>query len=255
MKALDNKYVISTRVRVGRSFGDIPLNSKMTEGDYKELEQRVIKVTGKFTGTMEGKYHSYGKIDPPYKEELIVDKHFLFKENDPYLEAAGATNYWPIGRGIFINDDEEKKFLIWCGEEDHLRIISMQQGGDLAEVAKRLRDSLEKFSSNFKFAWSKELGFLTFCPTNLGTTMRASVHIELKNLSEDQITKIANQNNLQVRGIHGEHSASSSNIWDLSNKRRLGLNELQALREMHAGVKAIIDAEKERESSQSCSEL
>ena len=63
-------------------------------------------------------------MDPATQQQLI-DDHYLFKEGDRFLKAANAIEHWPTGRGIFYNDD--KSFLVWCGEEDHLRIISMQE--------------------------------------------------------------------------------------------------------------------------------
>ena len=66
-------------------------------------------------------------------QEQLISDHFLFKEGDRFLQAANASRYWPTGRGIFHNT--EKTFLVWVGEEDHLRIISMQQGGHVGQVS------------------------------------------------------------------------------------------------------------------------
>ena len=66
-------------------------------------------------------------------QEQLISDHFLFKEGDRFLQAANASRFWPTGRGIFHNT--EKTFLVWVGEEDHLRIISMQQGGDVGQVS------------------------------------------------------------------------------------------------------------------------
>ena len=73
----------------------------------------------------------YSGMTKEVQTQLIED-HFLFKEGDRFLQAANASRYWPSGRGIFHN--KEKTFLVWVGEEDHLRIISMQQGGHVGEV-------------------------------------------------------------------------------------------------------------------------
>ena len=79
------------------------------------------------------------------------------------------------------------------------------------------------------FAHDPSLGYITSCPTNLGTALRASVHIKLPNLSSDkeEFEKITNQFQLQIRGIHGEHSESEDSTYDVSNKRRLGRSEVQ----------------------------
>jgi len=90
------------------------------------------------------------------------------------------------------------------------------------------------------------LGYITSCPTNLGTALRASVHIKLVKLSKkwDEFQKIADKYFVQIRGIHGEHSESADAIYDISNKRRLGRSEAQLVQDMYDGVKAMIEAEK-----------
>lgn len=148
-----------------------------------------------------------------------------------------------LGRGIFFN--EAKTFLVWCNEEDHLRLISMQPGSDLGAVYARLVEAVTEVGKKFQFARSDRLGHLTFCPTNLGTTVRASVHINLPKLSgdRDKFEAIAAEHNLQIRGTSGEHSDTESGVYDVSNKRRLGLTEWEALMEMKNGVAEMIKAE------------
>jgi arginine kinase len=87
---------------------------------------------------------------------------------------------WPEARGIFHNNS--KTFLVWVNEEDQLRIISMQNGADLAEVFTRLSKACDHIEKVAKFAHDDHLGYITSCPTNLGTALRASVHIQLPNL-------------------------------------------------------------------------
>ena len=160
------------------------------------------------------------------------------------MEACGLNREWPEGRGIFHNDD--KTFLVWVNEEDQLRIISMQQGADLHKVFDRLSRAsthIEKFA---KFSHDAHLGYITSCPTNLGTALRASVHIRLPKLSKqwDEFQKIADKYYVQIRGIHGEHSESAEPIYDISNKRRLGRSERDLVQDMYDGVKAMIEKEK-----------
>lgn len=96
------------------------------------------------------------------------------------------------------------------------------------------------------FSRDDRLGFLTFCPTNLGTTIRASVHIKLPKLAADRkkLEETAAQYNLQVRGTRGEHTESEGGIYDISNKRRLGLTEYQAVKEMQDGILELIKIER-----------
>jgi creatine kinase/arginine kinase len=101
----------------------------------------------------------------------------LFKEGDRFLEACGLNRDWPDGRGIFHNN--EKTFLVWVNEEDQLRIISMQQGADIGAVFTRLSKACSHIETVAKFSHDEHLGYITSCPTNLGTALRASVHIQL----------------------------------------------------------------------------
>lgn len=134
----------------------------------------------------------------------------------------------------------------WCNEEDHLRIISMQMGGDLGQVYKRLVTAVNEIEKRVPFSHHDRLGFLTFCPTNLGTTIRASVHIKVPKLAKDmaKLESIADKYNLQVRGTRGEHSEAEGGIYDISNKRRMGLTEYQAVKEMYDGIAELIKMEK-----------
>jgi len=118
-------------------------------------------------------------MDAAVQKQLIED-HFLFKEGDRFLETCGLNREWPEGRGIYHND--AKTFLVWINEEDQLRIISMQQGADIGEVFSRLSRAATEIEKVAEFSHSETLGYITSCPTNLGTALRASVHIHLPHL-------------------------------------------------------------------------
>ena len=122
----------------------------------------------------------------------------------------------------------------------------MQQGGDILTVFTRLVQAIEKLEQALNFSHTEHLGYITSCPTNLGTAMRASVHIKLPKLSRDKkhFEAITEQYALQIRGINGEHSESEDGIFDISNRRRLGITEVECVQSMHDGVAALIAAEK-----------
>ena len=93
-----------------------------------------------------------------------------------------------------------------------------------------------------EFACNDHLGYLSSCPTNLGTAMRASVHIKLNTLGKDEkFKKICDDLDLSVRGIHGEHSESEDGIYDISNKKRLDVSEVEIIRTLQNGVKKLIE--------------
>ncbi|KAL6434905.1 hypothetical protein ACFW04_005223 [Cataglyphis niger] len=236
------EYIVSTRVRCGRSLEGYPFNPCLTEAQYKEMEEKVSSTLSGLTGELKGTFYPLTGMSKEVQQKLI-DDHFLFKEGDRFLQAANACRFWPTGRGIFHNDD--KTFLVWCNEEDHLRIISMQMGGDLGQVYRRLVTAVNEIEKRLPFSHNDRFGFLTFCPTNLGTTVRASVHIKVPKLAANmaKLEEVAGKYNLQVRGTRGEHTEAEGGIYDISNKRRLGLTEYQAVKEMNDGIAELIKLE------------
>ncbi|ESO89157.1 hypothetical protein LOTGIDRAFT_183151 [Lottia gigantea] len=239
----EGKFVVSTRVRVGRSHDNFGFPPILTKEQREDMEKKTTEAFDGLPEGLKGSYHPLEGMDADTQKQLTED-HFLFNDHDRFLRAAGGYNDWPTGRGIYFN--EEKNFLVWVNEEDHLRIISMQKGGDLGAVYKRLVTAIKALEKKLTFARNDRLGFLTFCPTNLGTTLRASVHVKIPNLAaQPNFKEVCDKYNLQARGIHGEHTESVGGVYDVSNKRRLGLTELEAVTEMYNGVKEIIKQEKE----------
>ena len=239
----EGKFIVSTRIRCGRSLSGYPFNPCLTEAQYKEMEEKVSSTLSSLDGELKGKYYPLTGMDKATQQQLI-DDHFLFKEGDRFLQAANACRYWPTGRGIYHND--AKTFLVWCNEEDHLRIISMQKGANIKEVYERLIKAVNAIESKLPFSRSDRFGYLTFCPTNLGTTIRASVHIALPKLAANKakLDEIAGKYELQVRGTRGEHTESEGGVYDISNKRRLGITEEHAVLTMYNGIKELIELEK-----------
>ncbi|RUM64217.1 MAG: arginine kinase [Sulfurospirillum sp.] len=239
----EGEYILSTRIRVGRNVANLPLGPAISKAQRNRLEKDLSDALMTLKGTLAGTYYPLKGMSEGIRSQLIED-HFLFKTGDRFLEAAGLNRDWPEGRGIFHND--EKTFLVWINEEDQLRIISMQQGGDIKEVFTRLTTAIGEIEKKVQFSYSQHLGYITSCPTNLGTAMRASVHIALPKLAKDMETfkAITDKYHLQIRGIHGEHSESEGGVYDISNRRRLGVTEVQCVQDMHDGVVALIEKEK-----------
>jgi len=238
------EYVVSTRVRCGRSMEGYPFNPCLTEEQYREMEQKVSSTLCGLEGELKGTFYPLTGMGKDVQQKLI-DDHFLFKEGDRFLQAANACRFWPTGRGIYHN--ENKTFLVWCNEEDHLRLISMQMGGDLGQVYRRLVTAVNDIEKRVPFSHHDRLGFLTFCPTNLGTTVRASVHIKVPKLAANKarLDEVAGKFNLQVRGTRGEHTEAEGGIYDISNRRRMGLTEYDAVKEMYDGITELIKIERE----------
>ncbi len=242
----NSQYILSTRIRVGRNIVDMPLGPAISREQRNLIESQIVKSLSCLNGDLSGTYYPLLDMKETIRNQLI-DDHFLFKAGDRFLDAAGLNRDWPEGRGIFHNF--ARTFLVWVNEEDQLRIISMQQGGDIEAVFDRLVVATREIEKTVSFLFDQRLGYLTSCPTNLGTAMRASVHICLPKLSLNlsAFKKITDLHHLQIRGIHGEHSESESGIFDISNRRRLGVTEVECVQGMYDGVVALIKKEKELE--------
>ncbi|GMT11837.1 hypothetical protein PFISCL1PPCAC_3134 [Pristionchus fissidentatus] len=239
----EGAFINSTRVRCGRSLSGYPFNPCLSLHNYIEMESKVKKILTELKDEeLAGTYYPLKGMTKDVQAALIKD-HFLFKEGDRFLKEANACRFWPQGRGIYHN--KAKTFLVWVNEEDHLRIISMQNGGNVGAVLARLIKGVKAIEEKAPFSRDERLGYLTFCPTNLGTTVRASVHIKLPKISaKPDFTTVCDELKLQIRGIHGEHSDSAGGVYDISNKARLGLTEYEAVKQMYDGVKKLIELEK-----------
>merc|ERR1712073_294643 len=189
---------------------------------------------GKLTGDLAGSYYPLTGMDEKVRQQL-VDDHFLFMSGDPNLKVAGMERDWPEGRGIFHN--EAKTFLVWVNEEDQTRIISMQKGGDVKGVF-----DCVKAESGKDFQLSKKFGYIHSCPTNLGTGMRASVHVDLPGWTKEGVDKLkarCEELAVQPRGTRGESGGQTGHTYDISNKHRLGHSEVQLVQTMIDGVNTL----------------
>merc|ERR1712242_405414 len=146
---------------------------------------------------------------------------------DRNLTVAGMERDWPEGRGIFHNDS--KTFLLWVNEEDQTRIISMEKGGDVKGVFARLARGIAAVQQSVK-------------ATNLGTGMRASVHVDLPGWTKESVDKLkarCEELAVQPRGTRGESGGQTGCSYDISNKHRLGYSEVQLVQVMIDGVNTL----------------
>ena len=178
----------------------------------------------KMEGDLSGTYYPLTGMDEKVRQQL-VDDHFLFMSGDPNLKVAGMERDWPEGRGIFHNAD--KTFLVWVNEEDQLRIISMQKGGDVKGVFERLARGIKAVGDSVKaesgkdFLLSPKFGYIHSCPTNLGTGMRASVHVDLPGWTKDGVDGLKARCEalaLQPRGTRGESGGQTGKILNVYTK-------------------------------------
>ena len=240
---VENEYIISTRVRVARSLRDFPFTSSISRDERKMLERNIVNVLEGLQGELAGRYYPLSSLSPLETHKLI-NNHILFKNEDRFLQSAGIYRDMPESRGIFLSEDNE--FIVWVCEEDHLRIISLQDGADMVGVCNKIATALNALENKMPFAFDEELGYLNSCPTNIGTAMRASVLIKVPKLSKkSDFKELCKSMALQPRGLHGEHSDSSHGIYDVSNIHRLGKSEREIIEGLVVGIKKLIEMESE----------
>ena len=240
----DNKYILSTRIRLARNLGDLPFPPHMSQKDRGEVMDRMEKIFDQFPRELSGHLYAMEGLDP---EELNtrIGKKEAFPKGDRFQEAAGINRGFPEGRGLFKTPDNSA--MVWINEEDHLRIISMVPGGNFTQVCEQMSKLLCILESQLNFAHDPNLGYLSSCPTNIGTAMRAGVHIRLPRLGGkmDQLRAIVAKHRLQIRGTGGEKTEVRDAIFDISNKHRLGLDEVSLIQGLHRGIIDLIQREKE----------
>eukprot|EP01051_Picozoa_sp_SAG22_P010207 SAG22_NODE_904_length_6586_cov_3.133498_2_plen_446_part_00 len=247
---------LSMRVRVGRNLKAFPLPGAMMQEDRCNMENFMLKAFEKLFAMPEygGKYCSFTPGHPNFVDEAeyqaLVDAHIAFKDMsaDGYLLSAGIAQHWPHGRGVYVSED--KGFIIWVGEEDHLRIMCMEKGTILNKVFDRLKAALDVVNGieGLEFAVSPDYGVVTSCPTNLGTGMRASLHIALPNLTEDgtdaKAKAIAKPLGLSVRGLGGEHTPiGADGTVDISPSARFCIKEAEIITALYKGIEQLKTAE------------
>ena len=243
---------LSIRVRTGRNLKRFPLPGSMTKQDRIDMEKTMGKVFDQLISMPEygGRYVSITPGHPNFIDQTeyqaLVDAHIMFKNMaaDKFLLAAGISDDWPFGRGCYISQD--KGFIIWVGEEDHLRVMCMGKDTILNNVFNRLKVAIDIVENLIEggCAKSNDFGVVTSCPTNIGTGMRASVHIQLPKLTADgtdaKAKAICKPLGLSVRGLGGEHTPiGADGTVDISPSARFCISEAEILAALYKGIELL----------------
>ncbi len=226
--------VFSTRVRLARNITGYPFPGRSSRDDRHrvcEVIKSVFPLSPQFDNAMVTDLHALGK----------VDRRFLFER---HLIGSGQQNR-EHGDAVIASADERCSIII--NEEDHLRLQVLQSGLRLHEVwpqIDRLDDSL---SEELPYAFHKHYGYLTSCPSNVGTGLRASVMLHLPGLvfngHIDSLIRAVNNLGFAVRGTFGEGSEVTGNLFQISNQSTLGEEEHQIICRLHRLVRHIITLE------------
>lgn len=268
----DCKYVLTTRVRTGRSVRNFRLPPAISFEERRKLETLVVKGLMNMKGDLKGDYYplngsrSYGPKPTGMtkdKEAELRSMGNLFQEPDStLLLASGMGRHWPDGRGVFHN--EAKNLFVWVNEEDHLRIVSMQgsrtkpspEGKNIREVTARFIRACAEVQTVLKeggsdFMHNPRLGWVLTCPSNLGTGLRAGTMVNLPILSaRPEWKKLLGKMGLQCRGTGGVDSGSTGGTWDVSNSDRIGKGEVDLVNTLIEGAAQLVKWEKALEAGQ-----
>lgn len=211
--------IISTRIRLARNFAAYPFPGKMDEAQAEDIVYLVeagLKLAGNFE-----KY----EISRLEKEQLgLLQEEYLI--SPALLKSEGGA--------VFVSGDERVSIMV--NEEDHLREQYIYKGFDLKKAYARISKIDETLSCRYDFAYDDKLGFITACPSNLGTGMRASVMMFLPGMVWNgdfkRILPMLKEGGMTVRGAFGEGSSAKGYLYQISNERTLGKTETEILEEV-----------------------
>lgn len=234
-EAPSGDIAVSTRIRLARNIKGYPFPAGMSDEQRIEINQKIKEAV---SGNKTYNLNYIDMKDVPENERYsMVERHIASRE----------FVCKPENRAIILSDDETVSIMI--GEEDHIRIQVILPGLQL-EKAYQIADSIDNMlCSSLDIAFDNTLGFLTECPTNLGTGLRASVMLHLP-ASEVRgeilpLTQSVNKIGYTVRGMYGEGSTAAGSLYQISNQITLGISEKNAIDNLNVIANQIIGKERE----------
>jgi len=234
--------VVSCRVRLARNVEGYPFVLRLEDDKARELAARVREVL--LGQHIDGETIWVGMEDAPPIVKLLLRERYLVSRdlapNDPRLAARP-------GRGVAFG--ERERLAVMVNEEDHLRLQSISPGYSLHEAFAGVRDLDRSLEHELDYAIDPELGYLTGCPTNVGTGLRASVmmHLPALGLVRGELEKVilaAQRTGLAVRGMYGEGSRAAGDFYQISNQVTLGASEEELIADLEELVPCIVAFER-----------
>ena len=232
----DSDVVVSSRLRLARNLKGFPFLQKLSPGQQGEIVDLMQTVTGKALHLKKAYYLRYEELTD-LDRQFLLERHLISREH-----AADKGR-----KAVAITPDELVSIMIL--EEDHLRLQVFQSGFNLTEswrVVNQLDTEIEK---NAEFSFSPSLGYLTACPTNVGTGLRASCMLHLPSLVlTKQVHKVLQalaKLNLAARGLYGEGTQATGNFFQFSNQMTLGQQEEEIIDNLASVIRQVVDQERE----------
>lgn len=233
----ESDIVMSSRIRIARNIKHQPFPMLATN---QQAETVLTQLSGVLN---DERLEAYGKVYPVLMPDLgELDKRVLVEKHLISPNLAGESR----SGAVFISEDESLSIMV--NEEDHLRIQCLYPGFQVQEAWDRATSIDDIFEEHVNYAFDDRRGYLTSCPTNVGTGLRASVMMHLPALVlTQQINRIlsaVSQVGLTVRGIYGEGSEAMGNLFQISNQITLGQSEAEIIENLYGVVLQIIEHEK-----------
>lgn len=234
-KENNSDIIISTRIRLARNIKKYPFPNAMTDAQLLEATSEIKKTLTESNSTLSKTFKTLNlsELDEVQRGELI-EKHLI----SPNLGNRAS---------VMISDDECMSIMLM--EEDHIR-LQIIKGGFCLDEAWNLADKVDDvIEENAEYAFHKDFGYLTACPTNIGTGLRASVMMHLPALTMtnnmEKIISSASNLGIAVRGLYGEGSKAQGSFYQISNQITLGLTEQELIEKL----KNIVNQIKEHEEN------
>ena len=232
--------VLSTRIRLARNVDGFAFTGRARDGERLRVLAQVRDAVREVPSLTRGVLVRVDEL-PSSDRLLLHERHLVSKE------LAGLDAQHPVrsGAALFLGDDVG----VMINEEDHLRLQSLRSGFALRNAWAAVQQLDRELGSRVAFAFHPEFGFLTACPTNVGTGMRASVLIHLPGLvltkEMSKVLASLQQMGLTYRGLYGEGSEVVGNFFQISNQTTLGKSEDELLGQLQDVVKKVIASEEE----------
>lgn len=229
--------VLSSRIRLARNLADYPFLSGAGESDRTKIYRHLIDQIGQAKPSANDTVFDMNEIDA-IDREILVERHLISRQH------AGGEG----ARGVTVAPSETRALMI--NEEDHLRIQGLRSGLQLEGIWEDVSAVDDAISSNVSFAFDRQLGYLTACPTNVGTGIRVSVMLHLPGLKLaneiERMARAARDMRLAVRGLHGEGTDAVGDLFQISNQTTLGKSETTIIETFsHHIIPKIVDYERQ----------
>ena len=226
--------IISTRVRLARNIEGYPFPWKLTISAKRDILDKVKDTVSKIRSISDAwfiKMHTLSAID----KQFLLERHLISQEHTRSVK----------GKGLVLSGSEE--FSMMINEEDHLRLQAIVPGFNLRKAWIFINNIDDEFSKHISFSFSPQLGYLTACPTNVGTALRASCMLHLPALvltkSIGRVLELLPKLSFTARGLFGEGTQALGNFFQISNRVTLGFSEEETINNLAGVVRQVEDQE------------